>query len=94
MRNDKRRHNPVHLLAAAMFACLPFLAACESAFEAEAHRTYPPEGRLVEVADGRRIQIDCRGTGGPTVIFQSGAYGPSASPQGFLGHPPPTEVLV
>lgn len=28
------------------------------------------------------------------VVFQSGAYGPSASPQGFLGHPPPVEVLV
>jgi len=28
------------------------------------------------------------------VIFQSGAYGASASPQGFLGHPPVLEVLV
>ena len=28
------------------------------------------------------------------VIFQSGAYGASASPQGFLGHPPPGELLV
>ncbi|MDR2926149.1 MAG: pyridoxal-dependent decarboxylase, exosortase A system-associated [Azoarcus sp.] len=28
------------------------------------------------------------------VIFQSGAYGASASPQAFLGHPPPLEVLV
>ncbi len=28
------------------------------------------------------------------VIFQSGAYGASASPQGFLGQPPPGEVLV
>jgi diaminopimelate decarboxylase len=28
------------------------------------------------------------------VIFQSGAYGASASPQGFLGHPLPAEVLV
>ncbi|MDR3087121.1 MAG: pyridoxal-dependent decarboxylase, exosortase A system-associated [Azoarcus sp.] len=28
------------------------------------------------------------------VIFQSGAYGASASPQSFLGHPPPLEVLV
>jgi diaminopimelate decarboxylase len=27
-------------------------------------------------------------------IFQSGAYGASASPQAFLGHPPPLEVLV
>lgn len=28
------------------------------------------------------------------VIFQSGAYGASASPQAFLGHPPVVEVLV
>lgn len=28
------------------------------------------------------------------VVFQSGAYGASASPQGFLGHPPALEVLV
>lgn len=27
-------------------------------------------------------------------IFQSGAYGASASPQGFLGHPPVKEVLL
>jgi diaminopimelate decarboxylase len=29
-----------------------------------------------------------------TVVFQSGAYGASASPQGFLGHPAVVEVLV
>lgn len=28
------------------------------------------------------------------VVFQSGAYGLSASPTAFLGHPPPAEVLV
>jgi diaminopimelate decarboxylase len=28
------------------------------------------------------------------VVFQSGAYGASASPHGFLSHPPPIEVLV
>ena len=28
------------------------------------------------------------------VIYQSGAYGASASPQAFLGHPVVTEVLV
>ncbi|MDR3212623.1 MAG: pyridoxal-dependent decarboxylase, exosortase A system-associated [Azoarcus sp.] len=28
------------------------------------------------------------------VIFQSGAYGASASPQAFLGHPPALEVLI
>jgi diaminopimelate decarboxylase len=28
------------------------------------------------------------------VLFQAGAYGLTASPTAFLGHPPPTEVLV
>lgn len=28
------------------------------------------------------------------VVFQSGAYGASASPQAFLGHAPPVEILV
>jgi diaminopimelate decarboxylase len=28
------------------------------------------------------------------VVFQSGAYGASSSPQAFLGHPAVTEVLV
>jgi diaminopimelate decarboxylase len=28
------------------------------------------------------------------VLFQSGAYGASASPQAFLGHPTVVEVLV
>ena len=28
------------------------------------------------------------------VIFQSGAYGASASPQNFLGHPPVSEIMV
>jgi diaminopimelate decarboxylase len=28
------------------------------------------------------------------VVYQSGAYGPSASPQNFLGHPACVEVIV
>ncbi len=27
-------------------------------------------------------------------VLQSGAYGPTASPVGFLSHPAPAEVLV
>lgn len=48
------------------------LSACESIYEAQAVREHPAPGRLVEVGDGRRIQIDCRGEGSPTVVFQSG----------------------
>ena len=48
------------------------LAGCESMYEAQAVREHPVPGRLVAVEEGRRIHIDCRGTGSPTVVFQSG----------------------
>ena len=34
--------------------------------------TFPVPGRLVDVGDGRRIQIDCRGTDSPTVVLEAG----------------------
>lgn len=37
----------------------------------QAKRLYPPPGKLVDIG-GRRIHIDCRGTGSPTVILESG----------------------
>ncbi len=39
---------------------------------ARAEREHPVEGKLVEVEPGRRVQIDCRGEGSPTIVFQSG----------------------
>jgi diaminopimelate decarboxylase len=33
------------------------------------------------------------GPGDLIVVFQSGAYGATASPIGFLSHPPPAEVI-
>lgn len=41
-----------------------------------------------------RMSLPAADVGDLVVIFQSGAYGPSASPQGFLGHPGCVEVLV
>ncbi len=32
---------------------------------------YPPPGKMVDIG-GRRIQLDCRGSGSPTVVFESG----------------------
>jgi pimeloyl-ACP methyl ester carboxylesterase len=49
----------------------PLLSGCETIFEAAAVRAHPVQGRLVDVG-GRRIQIDCQGEGGPTVVFQAG----------------------
>lgn len=36
-----------------------------------AAQEFPPPGKLVDIG-GRRIHMDCRGTGSPTVIFESG----------------------
>jgi len=41
-----------------------------------------------------RMELAVAEPGDLVVVFQSGAYGASASPQGFLGHPPCVEVLV
>ena len=41
-----------------------------------------------------RMDLPVAQIGDLVVVFQSGAYGASASPQKFLGHPPCAEVLV
>ena len=41
-----------------------------------------------------RMELPRAEVGDLVVVFQSGAYGPSASPQAFLGHPRCVEVLV
>lgn len=43
---------------------------------------------------GDKVALPRGEVGDLVVVFQSGAYGLSASPQGFLGHPAPAEVLV
>jgi len=43
---------------------------------------------------GERVDLAPAREGDLVVVFQSGAYGASASPQAFLGHPPCAEVLV
>jgi len=41
-----------------------------------------------------RMDLPVADVGDLVVVYQSGAYGASASPQAFLGHPPCVEVLV
>ena len=41
-----------------------------------------------------RMELPAAREGDLAVVFQSGAYGASASPQGFLGHPACLEILV
>jgi pimeloyl-ACP methyl ester carboxylesterase len=47
-------------------------ATYEAISRARIAREFPPEGRLIDIG-GRRIQLDCRGTGSPIVVFESGA---------------------
>jgi diaminopimelate decarboxylase len=43
---------------------------------------------------GAKIELPRAKVGDLIVIFQSGAYGPTASPVNFLSHPGPREILV
>ena len=52
---------------------------------------------LAAVSDARRadpMELPAADIGDLVAVLQSGAYGLSASPTAFLGHPPPLEVLV
>lgn len=40
-------------------------------------RNYPPPGRMVEVAPGRRLHLLCEGEAGPTIVVEQGAGEPS-----------------
>lgn len=37
-----------------------------------AARDFPAPGKMVDIGGGRRIQLDCRGSGSPTVVFEAG----------------------
>lgn len=43
---------------------------------------------------GDDVELPRAGIGDLIAVFQAGAYGLTASPTAFLGHPPPPEVLV
>lgn len=47
-------------------------ASYEQLMRYRARQAYPAPGRLVDVGGGRRIQIDCRGAGSPTVVLEAG----------------------
>ena len=47
-------------------------ASYEQIMRRRARQAYSVPGRLVDVGGGRRIQIDCRGAGSPTVVLESG----------------------
>jgi diaminopimelate decarboxylase len=59
-------------------------------------RTVTIVGKLCTPLDllADRVQLPPADVGDLVVIFQAGAYGLTASPQAFLSHPAPPEVLV
>jgi diaminopimelate decarboxylase len=63
---------------------------------AEQRETASVVGPLCTPLDvlAERMELACAEVGDLVVVFQSGAYGLSASPTAFLGHPAPEEVLV
>lgn len=59
----------------ALAAVLGLIVAGGATYEAigkwQADRDYPIQGKLVDIG-GRHLQLDCRGQGSPTVVFESG----------------------
>ena len=60
------------------------------------HETVSVVGPLCTPLDllADRAELDVAEAGDLVVVFQSGAYGRSASPRGFLSHPDVIEALV
>jgi pimeloyl-ACP methyl ester carboxylesterase len=62
-------------LAVTVLCLLAIAVVLGASFEAvmryHAETDYPAPGRLVDIG-GRRLQIDCRGSGAPTVVLESG----------------------
>jgi pimeloyl-ACP methyl ester carboxylesterase len=58
-------------LAAVVVVALLAGAVYEHRARAQVASEYPPRGKLVDIG-GRRMQIDCRGTGAPAVVFEAG----------------------
>jgi pimeloyl-ACP methyl ester carboxylesterase len=66
-----RIRNIVLITLGAVLAAGLIGASVEATLRARASRTFPVPGRLVDVG-GRRLQLDCRGAGAPTVVLESG----------------------
>lgn len=58
-------------LLALLILLLMVGAIYEAAGRRAAKASYPPRGKLVDIG-GRKMHIDCRGVGSPTVILESG----------------------
>lgn len=59
------------VLAAVVVSAVAIGSVYEAMGRRKAAKTFPPPGRMVDIG-GRSIQLDCRGAGSPTVVFESG----------------------
>jgi len=63
-------------VAIAIGGCLALLLVIGTVWEQVERRQvaaeYPAPGRLVDIDGGRRMQIECRGSGSPTVVLETG----------------------
>jgi pimeloyl-ACP methyl ester carboxylesterase len=60
------------VLGGATFAALVTTGAVYERYsQYRAARDFPPPGMMIDIG-GRRIQLDCRGSGSPTVVFEAG----------------------
>jgi pimeloyl-ACP methyl ester carboxylesterase len=63
-------------IALACLALTIIMAGTGAIFEAvsrqKATKNYPPKGQLVDIG-GRRIHLDCRGHGSPTILLEAGS---------------------
>jgi pimeloyl-ACP methyl ester carboxylesterase len=68
----KRWLRRIALLAAALISLAAAVGTAYETYErARTWSEFPPMGRLVDIG-GRKLQLDCRGTGSPVVVFESG----------------------
>ena len=69
------RHSTLRTGLAAVAAIVVAAALAGAAYEQigryRAARDFPAPGKMIDIG-GRRIQLDCRGTGAPTVVFEAG----------------------
>ena len=72
MKTSKSRIVRIGLRGAA-FAALAILMGVvyERVGQYRAARNFPAPGRMIDIG-GRKIQLDCRGSGSPTVVFEAG----------------------
>ena len=59
-------------IGALLVVAIVFGSVAEAVMRRRAVSQYPAPGQLVDVGGGRRIQLDCRGSGSPTVLLESG----------------------